>query len=143
MVPLRSARFIFGATIMLSHFGTIAAYFLLGSKRLAIADVLQGVGTVSAVAAIYLTTFLNYVANNPVKAPDEDTVISVGAFTVQYFIVLMFSAALLGLPVYTFETGMLPYDEVPLYTAGLDTVFAGYLGIIFKRLFPLANTKDG
>ncbi|MHA6298858.1 hypothetical protein [Devosia sp. CAU 1758] len=32
---------------------------------------------------------------------------------------------------------VLPDEEASLYTAAIDTVFAGYLGVIFKRLFPL------
>lgn len=141
MLALRATRYIIGATIMLTHFATVAIYVFLGSGRMEMPEVLQGVATVAPVAAIYVTTFLNYVVNTPAGAPDEiGTTMRIEAFLVQYVIVVLFCAALAGLPLYTFTTGQLKYEDASLYTGGIDTVFAGYLGLIFKKLFPLGTS---
>lgn len=138
MIPLRATRYIFGVTIMLFHFLAIGVFLWLGSQRLPLTEVLQGAGTVAPVAAIYLTTFVTYVASNPRLAPDEkNNPVSAGAFGVQYFIILLFSLALVSVPAFIFVTSAARHEDASLYTAFIDTVFAGYLGIIFKRLFPL------
>lgn len=139
MIPLRATRYIFGVTIMLAHFVTIAIYFFLGSPKMEMSEVIQGIGTVAPVAAIYVTTFITYVANHPVLAPDENKSVSNGAFGVQYIVILIFCAALVGLPIYVFTTSLLPHEQASIYTGGIDTVFAGYLGIIFKKLFPFSE----
>lgn len=137
MIPLRTTRFIFGATIMVAHFATMLVFAFLGSQKLDTSEVLRGIGTVAPVSAIYLTTFIGYVAANPVLAPDENRKIGFGAFGVQYFIILAFSLSLFGLPLFVFLTASMKFTDASLYTATIDTVFGAYLGIIFKHLFPL------
>lgn len=140
MLALRATRYIIGLTIMLAHFATVGVYVFFGSGRMEMPEVLQGVATVAPVAAIYVTTFLNYVVSTPGQAPDElNATMRTEAFLVQYLVVLLFCVALIGLPLYTFITGRLRYEDASLYTGGIDTVFAGYLGLIFKKLFPLGT----
>lgn len=140
MLGLRTTRYVIGVTIMAAHFATIAVFLMMGAARMEMSEVLQGVATVTGVAAIYVTAFVTYVANTPNKAADEvDATVSTEAFLVQFVIVLVFCVALIGLPIWIFITGQLKYEDASLYTGAIDTVFAAYLGIIFKKLFPFAS----
>ncbi|NSZ02364.1 hypothetical protein G6M70_15015 [Agrobacterium tumefaciens] len=141
-MKLRGTRYVFGSSILFAHFATIFIYFIYGNRYLRgdIAEIMQGILTVAPVSALYLTAFLNYVTGYPRGAPDENDPatgrIGLPSFLVQYFVILVFCVALIGGPIYVFNTGAFKFENVKLITGSIDTLFAGYLGIIFKRLFP-------
>lgn len=57
-------------------------------------------------------------------------------FMVQLVILLLFSVALIGVPIYIFLDGAQDYQNTKLVTGGIDTIFGGYLASIFGKLFP-------
>lgn len=139
-VTTRTLRFTLGWIIMLAHFIAIAAFIVLGFPHLELEGVLAGIGTVAPLGAIYLAAFVNYVVTYPAGAPDDANMISAGSMGVQVFLVGLFAIALVLAPVIILTispTGNV--EHATTLTGTIDTLFAGYIGLIFKRLFPFAD----
>lgn len=139
-VTTRTVRFTLGWIIMLSHFASIGAYLVLGFPHLGLEGVLSGVGTVAPLGAVYLSAFVIYVTSFPNGAPDDPNPVSRASFAVQGFLVGLFALALVATPIViltTSPTGNVAHSTT--LTGTIDTLFAGYIGIIFKRLFPFTE----
>ena len=141
-IPTRSVRYLLGSIIMVSHFVAIAVFVILGTPHIGLGGVIQGVTTVAPLGAVYVGAFVTYVTNFPNLAPDEvGTSISRDAFYVQLFLIVCFSAALVLAPAVIFVFGPTGnVDDATTYAGLIDTLFAGYIGTIFKKLFPLTAT---
>lgn len=139
-VTIRTLRFTLGWIIMLAHFISIGAFVVLGFKHIGLDGVLSGVGTVAPLGAVYLAAFVTYVSTYPNGAPDDPNPVSRAALGVQVFIVGLFALALVLAPVIIFTispTGNVAHATT--LTGTIDTLFAGYIGVIFKRLFPFSE----
>lgn len=102
-----------------------------------ISDTMQGVISIAPITVIYVVAFLRYASLNTNEINDEEgRSISPGSFTVQYFVLGLFVFCLVGGIIWLFETGALKFEDIPLFTSGLETVFGAYLAIIFHKLFP-------
>jgi hypothetical protein len=136
-IAIRTLRFTLGWIIMLAHFASIGAFIVLGYQHLQLQGVLGGVGTVAPLGAVYLAAFIAYVTAFPNGAPDDGNPVSMAAFSVQLFVVGLFSIALVAAPIIIFTIS--PTGDVrdsTTFTGTIDTLFAGYIGTIFKKLFP-------
>lgn len=136
-VTIRTLRFTLGWIIMVAHFLSIGAFVLLGSQHLRLEEVLSGVGTVAPLGAVYLAAFITYVAAFPNGAPDDRNPVSRAALAVQMFVVILFALALVVAPIVIFTTSPTGnVEHATTFTGTVDTLFAGYIGTIFKKLFP-------
>lgn len=114
--------------------------FYYGVKAYApdpISETMQGVITIAPITAVYVVAFIRYASLKPSEIDDEDGhSVPYGSFSVQYFVLILFVVSLVGGIVWLFESGMLRFEDIPLFTGGLETVFGAYLAIIFHKLFP-------
>ncbi len=138
-VPVRATRYIFGTTVLFSHFGVIFIFLFYGliKSYLDHAEIIQGILSVSPLSAIYVSLFIKYVANNPqIRSEEEGVSLSKLPFLIQFVVVLSFCALLIFIPVYVFSTAAIEIENIKMYTGLVDTVFSAYLGVIFGSLFP-------
>ena len=145
-MPLRTVRYVFGFTILLAHVATIAAFLILGSRRYDdITEVLSQAMVVAPLFAVYLVLFITYAATYPTgTAPDETNngakvMIGAPALFAQGLIVALFAASMILVPVVIFSQNDGGYDLASKVVGYVETLFAAYMGIIFRRLFPFAT----
>lgn len=140
MISVRSSRLVIGWTVLLSHFIAIGLIFYYGSNRFGentISEVMQGVLSVAPVTAIYVVAFVRYSTIRREELTDEyEQEFYISSFAVQYFVIALFSGSLVAGIIILFETGILRFQDIPIFTGGLDTIFGAYLAVIFHRLFP-------
>lgn len=146
-ITTRRLRYTLGTIIMVSHFAAVAVFLVLGIQHMVFSDVLQGITTVLPLGAVYVGAFVSYVGTYPNLAPDEvGTTVSREAYYVQLFLIGLFSFALVAAPTIIFVFGPTgDVQDATTYTGLIDTVFAGYIATIFKKLFPFpdqAPTSD-
>lgn len=144
-ITTRRTRYTLGCIIMVSHFAAIAVFLIFGMRHMALADVLQGITTVAPLGAVYVGAFVSYVTVYPNEAPDEvGTTVSPEAFYVQLFLVGLFALALVAAPAIIFIFGPTgDVQDATTYAGVIDTLFAGYIAAIFKKLFPFSDKTQG
>lgn len=94
--------------------------------------------------AVYATTFYRFVVANPVvlEAVGKEK-IDFAPFIVQFVVILLFSATLLGRICVLFneERFVNGYENIQKFVAFVETVFAVFLGLTFSRLFPMQSEQ--
>jgi ABC-type multidrug transport system permease subunit len=144
-MPLKVVRYAFGAVILIAHFGAILLFLVLGQQRFNdFQELLSQIATLTPLAAVYVTAFVTYVTTFPNGASDEidpngnPVTIGLPSTIVQFILILAFSAALISTPIIVFGQSSGGYETASATAGWIDTAFAGYLGLIFKKLFPFS-----
>lgn len=136
-----SVRYILGAIILVAHFGSIAMFGYLGLKYLDDFGEIAGlILSIAPLTTLYFTAFLHYVVGDD-GSSDSVGMIPKKAFVVQLVVILAFCTALLPVGGLLFSSGRIDYHDIGIFTGLVETLFAGYLAIIFNSLFPESMTK--
>lgn len=133
-IEREKVRYVFGWTILFTHFATIAAVFVYGINRLQLTEVVGAILTVAPLTSLYLMAFLRHVVAPQV--PLDKSKMPRPAYFVQLVLVLLFCFCLLVGTVYLFWSATIAYENIGVYTGLVETLFAVYMALIFNSLFP-------
>lgn len=143
-LTVHSARYVFGWTILLTHFGAIGVYVFMANTSISdtkqLLSVLVGALALVPLTAVYAVTFFRFVVANPsVARRDKTERMDWGPFAVQFFVILLFSITLIGGIAYLFryEYLIVEFENINKFVSFMESIFAVFLGLTFSKLFPM------
>ncbi|MER9494918.1 hypothetical protein NKI86_24175 [Mesorhizobium sp. M0320] len=143
MIDRVTVRYTFGSIILAAHFLAIALYGTIGLRVLdSVASVMAVVLSIAPLTSLYFAAFLRYTVGDD-GSNDTTHAIPRRSFYVQLVVICIFCIALLPIGGWLFNSGMIKYEDVAVFTGFVDTLFGAYLAMIFGSLFPETMTKPG